>query len=119
MVASTVSAPRRLRASADITAVFAARRSRAGRLLVVHTRARTDTAPTRVAVVASKRVGGAVQRNRAKRLLREATRATAWVDGHDVVLTARAGCPAAHVTEVTADLQATAQRLDLVGGVSS
>ena len=111
---ATVSATERLRSSADIRAVFAARRSRGGDLLVVHERDRGDDDPSRIAVVASRRVGGAVQRNRAKRLMREAVRATTWVRGHDVVLTARAGCPAAHATEVTDDLRATATRLGLV-----
>lgn len=110
----TVSAPGRLRSSADIRAVFAARRSRAGRFVVVHGRARGDDEHSRVAVVASRRVGGAVQRNRAKRLLREATRSVAWAPGHDVVLTARADCVAAHVRAVTDDLRATAERLGLV-----
>ncbi len=110
---STVS-PGRLRSSSDIRAVFAARRSRAGRLLVVHDRSRGDTDASRVAVVASRRVGGAVQRNRAKRLMREASRATAWVPGHDVVLTARAACADAHVVEVTDDLRTTASQLGLL-----
>ena len=110
----TVSAPGRLRSSADIRAVFAARRSRAGRLVVVHGRARDDAEDSRVAVVASRRVGGAVQRNRAKRLLREATRAVSWVPGHDVVLTARADCAGAHVHAVTDDLRTTAARLGLM-----
>ncbi len=114
MVAPTVSAPERLRASSDISAVFAARRSRAGRLLVVHDRPRGDADPTRVAVVASRRVGGAVQRNRAKRLLREAVRSLPWASGHDLVLTARAACATAHVTDVTDDLRAAARGLDLV-----
>ena len=81
---------------------------------MVHDRERGDDQASRVAVVASRRVGGAVQRNRAKRLLREATRAATWVPGHDVVLTARADCATAHVTDVTDDLRSTALRLGLV-----
>ena len=109
-----MSTPGRLRSSADIRAVFAARQSQAGRFVVVHGRARGDADASRVAVVASRRVGGAVQRNRAKRLLREASRATAWTPGHDVVLTARAACADAHVVGVTDDLRTTASRLGLV-----
>lgn len=108
----------RLRASEQISAVFAARRSRAGRLLVVHARRRTDgevaDPATRVAVVASRRVGNAVRRNRAKRLVREAVRTLSLVGGHDLVVTARAACADAHVDEVVADLREAADRLDLV-----
>lgn len=108
------STPVRLRSSADISAVFASRTSRAGRLAVVHHRTREDDGDTRVAVVASRRVGNAVRRNRAKRLLREAARVVAWRPGHDVVLTARAAAATAHVREVTEDVTASATRLDLV-----
>lgn len=108
----------RLRASRDITEVFAQRRHRAGRFVVVHVRDRGDGGTTRVAVVASRRVGDAVRRNRAKRLLREAVRRVRWNDGLDLVLIARASCSAAHLDEVIEDLTATAAHLavDQAGG---
>lgn len=109
----------RLRASADIQAVFATRRSRAGRFVVVHGRERDPAGEVRVAVVASRRVGAAVRRNRAKRLLREAARRLAWTAGHDVVLLARADCADARLDEVVADLQAVASRLQLLDPAST
>lgn len=105
----------RLRASRDISEVFAERRQRAGRLVVVHVRSRDDESATRVAVVASRRVGDAVRRNRAKRLLREAARQVAWQNGLDLVLVARASCAAAQLDEVIADLDAAASALALNG----
>lgn len=107
-------APGRLRASADIQAVFAARRSRAGRFLVVHGRDRDVADEARVAVVASRRVGSAVRRNRAKRVVREAARGLSWVPGKDVVLLARADCADARLDEVVADLRAVASHLRLL-----
>lgn len=107
-------APGRLRASADIQAVFAARRSRAGRLLVVHGLARAAGDQVRVAVVASRRVGVAVRRNRAKRLLREAARRVSWTPGHDVVVLARADCADARLDEVVEELRSVAARLELL-----
>lgn len=106
--------PTRLRAPADIQAVFAARRSRAGRVLVVHGRTRDDDGLPRVAVVASRRVGSAVKRNRAKRMLREASRTLAWAPGHDVVVIARARCADARLDEVASDLQDAATHLALL-----
>jgi ribonuclease P protein component len=105
----------RLRASRDISEVFAERRQRAGRFVVVHARARGDEAATRVAVVASRRVGDAVRRNRAKRLLREAARHVAWQNGLDLVLVARASCAAAQFDDVVADLDEAASSLALNG----
>lgn len=106
--------PDRLRASADIQAVFAARRSRAGRFLVVHGRQRPTDDRVRVAVVASRRVGVAVRRNRAKRLLREASRRMPWAPGQDVVLLARASCAEARLDEVVEDLRSAASHLHLL-----
>lgn len=106
--------PTRLRASADIQAVFAARRSRAGRLLVVHGRTRDADGPSRVAVVASRRVGTAVRRNRAKRLVREAVRQLSWAPDRDVVVIARARCADARLDEVVTDLHAAATHLGLL-----
>jgi ribonuclease P protein component len=106
-------AAERLRSPADIAAVLAARR-RAGRLVVVHVRARGDDNPPRVAVIASRRVGGAVQRNRAKRLLREAARHTSWRPGLDVALIARAATAQSTMEAVHADLLGVADHLDLL-----
>ncbi len=114
-----MAAPGRLRASADIQAVFAARRSRAGRFLVVHGRERAAAGEARVAVVASRRVGSAVRRNRAKRLLREAARQLAWRPGHDVVLLARADCAAARLDPVIEDLRSVASHLRLLDEAST
>lgn len=101
----------RLRASRDISEVFAARQQRAGRFVVMHARDRDDDATARVAVVASRRVGDAVRRNRAKRLLREAARQVSWRPGVDLVLVARASCASAQLDEVVADLRAAATHL--------
>jgi len=107
------SAAERLRSSADIAAVLAARR-RAGRLVVVHARQRDDADPARVAVIASRRVGGAVQRNRAKRLLREAARQVPWQTGLDIGLVARPATAQAGTPEVHADLVDVAGNMDLL-----
>lgn len=114
MTSAQLHAPQRLRSSADIGRVFAARRSRPGRLLVLHARTTGPDDPTRMAVVASRRVGTAVRRNRAKRLLREAARREPWVAGHDLVLTARAACADAGLHDVRTDLHELAARLGLV-----
>lgn len=113
---TAVAAAERLRSSADIQAVFRARSSRAGRLLVVHGRRRDDAGSPRVAVIASRKVGGAVQRNRAKRVLREAARRTPWLPGIDVVLIARREAADAGMHEVAEELRRLAARLELREG---
>lgn len=105
----------RLRAPREISEVFAERRQRAGRFVVVHVRDRGDVDNPRAAVVASRRVGDAVRRNRAKRLLREAARQVGWRPGLDLVLVARADCAAAQLDEVVHDLRAAAEHLALHG----
>lgn len=109
-------APQRLRSSADIQAVFGARTSRAGRLLVLHVRRREDAEAPRVAVIASRKVGGAVQRNRAKRVLREAARAVPLALGVDLVLIARRGACRVPMGEVAEELRELAGQLDVLDG---
>lgn len=99
--------------------MFAARGSRAGRLVVVHARRRDDDEGCRLAVIASRRVGNAVRRNRAKRVLREAARRMPWQARLDVVLTARAACADAHVDQVIGDLRETASSLGLLDGAEA
>ena len=79
----------RLRASADVRAVFAARRAASSPVAVVHARRRTDDAAPRVTVVAGKAVGNAVARNRVKRRLRAAVPALGLRSGTDYVLVGR------------------------------
>jgi ribonuclease P protein component len=105
----------RLRDGRDIAAVLRARPQRAGRLVVVHLRARATDRAVRVAVVASRKVGSAVDRNRAKRLLREAAKTIDWRPGTDVVLVARAACAGAELSSLRAELAELAARLDAVG----
>ena len=62
-------------------------------------------------MIASKKVGSAVRRNRAKRLLREAARDITWIDGIDVVLVARRGCPGSDFQHVRQDVAGCANRL--------
>lgn len=77
----------RLRRSADFERVYAARRVRRGRFLVLHA-CPNGLAAVRVGVVAGRRHGGAVLRNRLKRRLRAAFRLALpnLPDGHDYVL---------------------------------
>jgi ribonuclease P protein component len=64
------------------------------------------------ALVAGKKVGGAVQRNRARRILREAVRAIAprGVEGHDVVLVARAAIRDARTQDLIAEMTELLER---------
>lgn len=62
-------------------------------------------------MIASKKVGSAVRRNRAKRLLREAARDLAWINGIDVVLVARGGCPGSDFQRVRRDIADCAHQL--------
>lgn len=103
----------RLRDGRDVAAVLRARRSRAGRLAVVHVLERDDEQPARLAFVASRRVGDAVSRNRAKRVLREAAARTTWRAGTDVVLVARAACAETGMWDVHDDLLDVVRRLDV------
>lgn len=65
-------------------------------------------------MIASKKVGSAVRRNRAKRLLREAAQDLVWIDGIDVVLVARRGCPGSDFQHVRGDVAACAHQLAVV-----
>ncbi len=103
----------RLRDSATIASVLAARTQRAGEFVVLCAIDRRDDQPSRFAVVASRRVGTAVARNRAKRVLREAARGVAFRPGLDLVLIARRDAAAALSSVVTQELGKLASALDL------
>lgn len=94
-----------LRTTPEIRAVFDARTSAGGRLLVVHGRRQSQPTAGRVAIIAGRRVGGAVQRNRAKRRLRAAVRHVGLPPGSDMVVTARAGVLAAPYDAILNDLR--------------
>lgn len=88
-------------------AIFAARRTIAGRTIVMWI-SRSDDAGRKAGVVVSKRVlKRAVDRNRAKRLMREAFRLRRHLLAPDVevVLTARSTILGKQCAEVAADLE--------------
>src|SRR5438094_7214976 len=93
----------RLRLRQDFSRVYAARRGRAGRYLVLHARP-NDLGHPRVGFSVSSKVGGAVRRNLVKRRLRAAV--AEIVGGRelslDLVVVARPPC----VTAAFADLRA-------------
>lgn len=104
----------RLRKSRDFSRVYDKGRSAAGRLLVLY--ALPSAGSVRVGVAAGKRLGGAVVRNRAKRIIRAAAH---WVlpsvvEGHDLIIIARAGAVKAKTQDVQRELSRLLARLGLL-----
>ncbi|MFN2463194.1 MAG: ribonuclease P protein component [Candidatus Dormibacteria bacterium] len=96
----------RLRRGIDFHAVYRARRSRGGRLLVVHWCA-NDLGHPRIGFSVSTRVGDAVERNRVKRCLREAGRPllAPLSAGVDLAVVVRPGAAGASCAELHSELR--------------
>jgi ribonuclease P protein component len=91
---------RRLRKTADFTAMRREGRSWADDLTVVVAR-RNGLGVSRVGLSVGKRVGNAVVRNRTKRKLREAVRLTDVFEGWDLLIIARKDAPAAKLRSLS------------------
>ena len=94
----------RLRRTQDVRAVFAARRTAASPLAVVHAKARPGGV-ARATVVAGKKVGNAVVRNRVKRRLRGVLQQHGAPAGADFVIVGRRAAATADAAVLSDDVQ--------------
>ncbi len=69
---------------------------------------------SRFAYSVSKRVGNAVVRNRVRRRLREIVRLLAFLEGYDVVITARPAAATSSFQELGVELTKLMKRADLM-----
>ncbi|MSP11404.1 MAG: ribonuclease P protein component [Chloroflexi bacterium] len=106
----------RLRESDDFQQVRQQGRSWSHTLIVLYVKDANGLAYSRFGIVTNKRIGSAVVRNRVKRLIRHALRRRleAIVQGHDLVIIARAPIAKASWDQVDAAVEQMLKRAGLL-----